>query len=97
MSQDYSVKMTLGYEGTDFERSITVKGVDSVSAATETVRAKVKAINASLTGGTDGGLSNFFRSDDFDAEQNIGKFNEIKQVVVNSDTTRVLIGGGSDG
>ena len=91
MSQEYSIKLTLGYEGTDFERLVTVSGVDSIDAATETVRAKAQAVNESLAGGTDGGLADFFRADDFDAQEQIGNLSAIKQVVIDNTTKKVLI------
>lgn len=88
---DYTINLTLGYEGTEFERTLALKNVDSVSAATETVRSNVKAVNASLEGGTDGGLSNFFRSDDYDASNSIGALNAIKQAVIKRADVTVLI------
>lgn len=88
---DYSVKLTLGYEGTDFERAMTIKGVDSVSATASTVKSKVQAVNASLSGGTDGGLSNFILSDDYDASESIGALKEIKTCVIDKTTKTVLI------
>jgi len=91
MSTEYTIKLGLGYEGTDFERKLTISGVDSISAATETVRAKVKAVNASLEGGTSGGLNQFFRSDDFDASENIGQLNAIKTCVIDNTQTTVII------
>ena len=88
---DYSIKLTLGYGNTDFERKLTLSGVDSVTAATETVRSKVQAINDSLAGGTDAGLSTFFRSDDYDASQSVGALAEIVDCVIEKTTTTVFI------
>ena len=91
MTRQYDIKLTLGYGGTDFERKLTLSDVDSVSAATETVRGKVKAINASLEAGTDDGLSDFFRSDDYNASEAVGDLSEIKECVIERNDTTVLI------
>lgn len=86
-----TIKLTCGYEETDFTRVITISDVDSINATDETVRAKVKAVNTSLAGGTDGGLSTFFRSDDYDASQGVGALKEITQAVINEQTVTDLI------
>ena len=91
MSKDYSVKMTLGYTNTDYERLVTVKGVDSAAAAVETVRTKAKAVNASLAGGTDGGLNSFFIGEDYDQSEGVGKLAQIKQVIIKEDDETTLI------
>lgn len=59
-----TIKLTLAYEDTDFTRQIIINDVADTDAALETVRAKAKAVNESLAGGTDDGLSDFFRADD---------------------------------
>ena len=59
-----TIKLTLAYEDTDFTRQIIINDVADTDAALETVRAKAKAVNESLAGGTDDGLSTFFRADD---------------------------------
>ena len=78
MSETRSVKMTFGFSNTDFTRSYKF---DVVSAsAMSAVKNKILGINASLTAGTDGGLSTFFRSDDYDAtdpENVVGLFTGI--------------------
>lgn len=62
-----NIKLTLGFDQTDFTRKITLSNVaDSIASASGTVKAQIQAINASLAGGTDGGLSTFFLSDDAD-------------------------------
>ena len=94
----YDIKLTCGYQNTDATRQYKFTGVDSVSAATETVRAKVKAINESLAGGTDGGLKDFFRSDNFNAQESIGALSEITQAVIDNRVETVIIErGGSNG
>ena len=83
-----SIKLTFGYEGTDFTRNMTIGGVDDslISGA----KAKIKAINASIAGGTDDGLSTFFRSDDYDAEEGIGTFSGITAAtIVSTETTHI--------
>ncbi|MBQ3444253.1 MAG: hypothetical protein IJG33_13520 [Selenomonadaceae bacterium] len=73
-----TIKLTLGYTGTDFVREFKINDVDDTDSALETVRAKVKAVNESLAGGTSDGLDVFFRSDDFDSDEGIGNLNAIK-------------------
>lgn len=70
----YNINLGLRYSGTNFERILTIPDVAETDAAISTVRNKVEAVNASIAGGTDDGLSTFFRSDDFDADNNIGAF-----------------------
>lgn len=80
-----SVKITLGYNGTDFQRNM--KFDDVANSALADVKAKVKAVNASLAGGTAGGLSTFFRADDYDAtdpENIIGNFSSIVAAQIDS-------------
>ena len=76
-----SIKITAGYTGTDYTRDYTISGVaDSICASPDAVANKIKAINASLAGGTSAGLDTTFRSEDYDATdaQNIiGKFDKI--------------------
>ena len=59
-----TIKLTLSYTGTDFTREIKINDVADEDAALETVRAKAKAVNESLAGGTSDGLDDFFRADD---------------------------------
>ena len=89
--KSYTIKATCAYEGTDFERVYTISDVDSISAATETVRAKVQAINQSLAGGNADGLEDFFRSDDYDSTEGVGELKEITKVVINNQTITTLI------
>lgn len=81
-----TLKLTLGYTGTDFERTLNL-AYDEASLGS-TFKAKIKAINESLAGGTSGGLDNFFVSDDFDGED--GKLKEIKAAKVVSVTEQVI-------
>ena len=79
-----SVTITMGYTNTDFTRNFKIDNV--ANSAFPNIAARAKAINASLAGGTDGGLSDFFLADDYDASDPnniIGKFNRI--VAVKSD------------
>ena len=59
MSQ--TLKMTFGYGESDFTRQYAHEVADSLALDCKT---KIKAINTSLAGGTAGGLSSFFISDD---------------------------------
>ena len=61
-----SITLTLGFEDTDFTRQIKLDNLADANIVANDVRTKVKAINASLAGGTAGGLSTFFLSDDGD-------------------------------
>lgn len=83
-----SIKLTLGYEGTDFTRNLTISGVaDSIAGD---AKAKIKALNASIVGGTDGGLSTFFRSDDYDETEGIGTFAGVTAAtIVTTETTHI--------
>lgn len=79
-----TVTITMGYEGTDFTRKMKFDGVaDSLLAD---VKPKIKAINTSLAGGTDGGLGDFFRADDYaaGASSTIGTFNGITAAQIDS-------------
>lgn len=91
-----SIKLGLGYTNTDSTRQVTIGDVaDSICAAPATVKSKIQAINASLAAGTDGGLSDFFRSDDYDAAESIGSFNQIKSAtIVESEVTNIVIEAG---
>lgn len=83
-----SVKITLGYTGTDFQRNMKFDNV--ANSALAGVKTKCKAVNASLAGGTAGDLATFFRSDDYDAtdsENIVGNFNGI--VAAQIDSTEV--------
>ena len=71
-------KMVFGYSNTDFTRTYNFAGLSA--AAITGLKSNVMAVNASLAAGTDNGLADFFRSDDYDAsdsENIIGKFTGI--------------------
>lgn len=94
-----SIKFGFGYKNTDFKRDYTINGVADSIVSTDTAKNaignQVKAINASLTGGTDGGLSTTFLSDDYDATASIGAFNHINSVTIYEKTeTELDISGG---
>ena len=75
-----SISFTCQYEGTTQTRDYELSDVDSVSAAVETIRSKVEAINESIAGGTATLLANMFVSDDYNQSQNIGKLKRIDNV-----------------
>ena len=72
-----SLKLTLGYNGTDFERNLTFDNLvpDSIPSASD-MRQRIKAINSSVASGTDGGMNTFFVADDY-AGDTVGTFNGI--------------------
>ena len=70
-----SATLTFGYTNTDFTRRYKFEGLTQTQCTN--LKSNVKAINASLAGGTAGGLSAFFISDDFDASTGTGYFNSI--------------------
>ena len=62
-----SIKLTLGYNQSEFTRNMTIGNVaDSIASDSATVKEKIRAINESIAGGTDDGLVDFFRADDYD-------------------------------
>lgn len=64
MATKTSVTLTFGYENTDATRRYKFEDVSN--AALSGIADKCKAINASLAGGTAGGLSTFFLSEEGD-------------------------------
>ena len=77
-----SVTMTFGYDDTDFTRKVKLDNLTAGSLSS--VKSKILAVNASLAGGTAGGLSTFFISDD-------GKnFTRITAAQIDSTSTTVI-------
>lgn len=72
MSNKKSVTLTLSYTNTDFTRKMKFEDMNPDTWALSFSLAGVKNINASLAAGTDDGLADFFRSDDYD-DSNPGK------------------------
>lgn len=91
MSTTNTIKLMLGYTGTDFVRKQNITDVAASDADVETVRAKVKAVNASLEAGTADGLETFFRADDYDAQESIGAFAGVTQAVIDNTETTIII------
>ena len=58
-----SITLTLGYEDSDFTRKMKLDNLADENIVANDVRTKAKAVNASLAGGTAGGLSTFFLGD----------------------------------
>lgn len=81
------IKLEMGYADTNFKRQYVIS---SATTNKEEIRAGVKAINASLAAGTDNGLSEMFRADDFDAAESIGAFNHINSVTIVEKTVTKL-------
>lgn len=62
-----SIKLTLGYNQSEFTRNMTIGNVaDSIASDSATIKEKIRAVNESIAGGTDDGLVDFFRADDYD-------------------------------
>lgn len=75
MAETNILNLTFGYTNTDFTRTYQFGGVSN--GALSAIVDNVKALNASLTGGTSDGLDSFFIADDFDDSDSnniIGKF-----------------------
>lgn len=86
-----SVTLTLGYSNTEFTRKWKLDGLSA--AALPNVKNKILAINASLAAGTDDGLADFFRSDDYnDSDPNliVGKFTGIVAAQADSVEEQIL-------
>lgn len=82
------LRLTFGYEGTNSTRRYTISGVeDSLKSS---LKSNIKAVNASLAGGTHGGLATFFRSDDFDATEGIGTLRAITAAQLESTETIII-------
>jgi len=75
-----SITMTMAYNGTEFTRKYKLDDLED--SALEQAKEKILAINASLAGGNDGGLSEFFVADDFDGTN--GKLKAISAAVIDS-------------
>ena len=86
-----SVKLTFGYDGSDFARIYSISVADSIAADHTTIKSKIKAVNQSLAGGTAGGLDEFFLADDYDGTN--GKFTAITAAkIVTSSTENIDLG-----
>lgn len=83
-----TVKFTFGYSDTDFKREYKLNVADSVASAD--IKSAILGLNASLAGGTAGGLSAFFIADDFDATNNIGYFTGITAAQRDSSTEEYI-------
>ena len=79
-----SVAFKFGYTNTDEKRQYTFSGISAASLSG--IETGMQAINASLAAGTDGGLSTFFRSDDYDDSTAtvVGVFNQIVEARIES-------------
>lgn len=85
-----SISFTCQYNGTTKTRDYELSDVDSVSAAVETIRSKVEAINESIAGGTATLLANMFVSDDYNQSQNIGTLKRIDNVKLKTVTETII-------
>lgn len=90
-----SINLTFGYGGTDFVRTLVIDGVaDSIVADTSTIVTKVKAVNASLAGGTSGGLDTFFVADDYDGTNGtLAEITGVKVITVAEENIDLTQGG----
>ena len=85
-----SISFTVQYNGTTQTRDYEISDVDSVSAAVETIRSKIEAINDSIAGGTATLLANMFVSDDYNQSQNIGTMKRIDNVKLKTITETII-------
>lgn len=88
MAKENFVTITLGFGGTTETRKYKFDDVDDSDL--EDVKTKVQALNASLAAGTDEGLAEFFRSDDYNAADPnniVGEFNRIVAAQIDEVTT----------
>lgn len=74
------LSLDVSYTGTDFTRRYTMSGLSA--GQLPNIEDAVDAINTSLAGGTAGGMSSTFVSDDFDSTQNIGYMKKIEKAVI---------------
>lgn len=88
-----SATMTMAYKNTDFTRTYTFSGISAASLSG--IESAIVAVNTSLAAGTDDGLSDFFRADDYDSANNIGQLSKISKVKIES-VEEVYIFKGSD-
>ena len=86
MSETYEISFQTKYKNTDFTRKYTLSDVDSISAAVETIRSKVNAINTSLAGGQASTLANLFVADDYDISEDIGSLEKISNIKIKAVT-----------
>lgn len=85
-----SISFKTKYKSTDFTREYEITDVSNEAAMTETIRAKVNAINASLAGGQASTLANLFVADDYDSAQNIGTLENIYDVKLKTVTETTI-------
>lgn len=91
MSEFITLSMQFAYKNTDFTRTYELEGLSA--AALSSVESKIISINDSLSAGTDGGLKDFFISDDFDATQDKGTLIGIKAASTRITTETYIFGG----
>lgn len=85
------VTFTLGYVESDQERTYKFSGVSATYLSG--IESAVTALNASIEGGTDDGLKNFFIADDYDdsdSEDVIGTLKKVNKVKIDSTTETVI-------
>lgn len=82
------VSLDISYTDTDFNRRYTMSGVSNAQLAN--VESICNAINGSLAGGTAGGMSSTFISDDFDGTKGYMKKIEKATIVSTEETTLEL-------
>ena len=80
-----SVTLTFGYEDTDETRKYKIEGVPNASLSS--VKSKILALNESMTSDTDGGLGDFFLSDDGDSFTGI-----VAAQIDSTTTTNIALG-----
>lgn len=75
-----SVTLTMSYNGTDTTRKYKINEVPT--SAISQIQTKTEAVNASLAGGTDGGLSTTFVTDDYTGSGTNGTLAKVSEVKI---------------
>ena len=86
-----SVTLTFGYSNTESTRNYKISGLSAADLTS--AKAKILAVNASIEGGTDDGLTDFFRADDYDdsdVNNIVGKFSGIVAAKAESSEETVI-------
>ena len=82
------LQLTFGYANSSSTDKFAFDIEDSIAAASGTIKSNIQAVNASLSAGTDGGLSDFFVAEDFDGVG--GVFNRISAAAIVSKTETII-------
>lgn len=85
MTMTHSVKLQLGYRNSEQTRELII---EEPTTSDMEIKNRINALNASIAGGTSGGLDTFLRADDYNPnEQEQGTFDGIiaaQEIVIQS-------------